>query len=60
VLTFDVTPNGQVSDAHVTSSDIPDAEFTNGVLNIIRQTEFGPKDSVPTRVRDFATEFGPA
>jgi TonB family protein len=59
VLAFSISPNGQVTQSKITSATFLDPRFNSAVQELVRQTEFGPKDVAPTDVRNFDISFGP-
>jgi TonB family protein len=58
-LAFSVSPNGQVTHSKVTSASFSDPHFNSAIEELVRQTEFGPKDVVATDVKNFDISFGP-
>jgi hypothetical protein len=57
VLAFTISPNGLVKDASVVSTTFIDRAFVERILNIVRQTDFGPLDVGDTRVSEFPISF---
>jgi TonB family protein len=58
-LAFSVSPNGQVTHSRITSASFLDPHFNSAIEELVRQTEFGPKDVVATDVKNFDISFGP-
>ena len=59
VLAFSISPNGQVTQSKITSATFLDPRFNSAVEELVKQTEFGPKDVGPTDVKNFDISFGP-
>jgi len=59
VLAFVISPTGIVQDARVVSTTFRDRGFVEYILNVIRQTNFGPGDFGDTRVNEFPISFFP-
>jgi hypothetical protein len=59
VLAFSISPNGQVTQSKITSATFLDPRFNSAVEELVKQTEFGPKDVVATDVKNFDISFGP-
>lgn len=59
VLAFSISPNGQVTHSKITSATFVDPRFNSAVEELVRQTEFRPKDVVATDVKNFDISFGP-
>jgi len=58
-LAFSVSPNGQVTHSKVVSASFLDQHFNSAIEELVRQTEFGPKDVVATDVKNLDISFGP-
>jgi TonB family protein len=58
-VAFSVSPNGQVTHSKITSASFLDPRFNSAIEELVRQTEFGPKDVVATDVKNFDISFGP-
>ena len=59
VLAFSVSPNGQVTHSKITSATFLDPRFNTAIEELVKQTEFRPKDVVATDVKNFDISFGP-
>jgi TonB family protein len=59
VLTFSISPNGQVTHSRISSATFLDPRFNTAVEELVRQTEFAPLDVAATDVKDFDISFGP-
>jgi TonB family protein len=58
-LAFSVSPNGQVTQSKIISASFLDPHFNSAIEELVRQTEFGPRDVVATDVKNFDISFGP-
>ena len=58
-LAFSISPNGQVTHSKVVSASFLDQHFNSAIEELVRQTEFGPKDVVATDVKNLDISFGP-
>jgi TonB family protein len=58
-LAFSVSPNGQVTHSKIISASFLDQHFNSAIEELVKQTEFGPKDVVATDVKNFDISFGP-
>jgi hypothetical protein len=58
-LEFSVSPNGQVTRSKITYASFLDLRFNSAIEELVKQTEFGPKDVVATDVKNFDIAFGP-
>jgi hypothetical protein len=58
-LALSVSPNGQVTHTKVISASFLDQHFNSAVEELVRQTEFGPKDVVATDVKNLDISFRP-
>jgi TonB family protein len=59
VLEFSVSPNGQVTDCRVASTSFTDSAFVATIVNLVQQTDFGPRDVIATTVKNFQITFAP-
>jgi len=59
VLAFSISPNGQVTQSRISSATFLDPRFNSAVEELVKQTEFGPKDVGPTDVKNFDISFEP-
>lgn len=58
-LTFSISPNGQVTHSKIISATFLDPHYNSAIEELVRQTEFGPKDVLATDVKNFDISFGP-
>jgi hypothetical protein len=58
-LAFSISPNGQVTHSKIISATFLDPHFNSAIDELVRQTEFGPKDVVATDVKDFDISLRP-
>jgi hypothetical protein len=58
-MAFSISPNVQVTNSKITSASFLDPRFNSAIEQLVRQTEFGPKDVAATDVKNFAISFGP-
>jgi hypothetical protein len=57
LIDFSISPNGQVADCHVTSTNITDRGFVDAIGEMMRQTQFGAQDVAPTQVTRLHISF---